>query len=318
MSDDTTSSQLTLFAEDSPASPIALQENGKAKTTSATSGQSISESSENSGPLGYLERMFLEYARQSSTTSSMILRVWATPRGRSIYRLAPSARRTSDTGSSLWPTATAVTRPMEANVRMYRAKIAAGEMTEQEANAILGKSVWEAQGKVPALWPTPRSNDSSESVETLTARGERNYGRNKNGINLTAAIIDAASPEPTRLWPTPTVQDAKNNGGPSQWKRNSDPLNVAVQRWPTPRVSMANGPSQAEIDAGNPRGRLETAVAISEMLPTPTGDDANNATRQSGAYQSLTRAVGKLNPTWVEWLMGFPLGWTDLDVSETP
>lgn len=24
--------------------------------------------------------------------------------------------------------------------------------------------------------------------------------------------------------------------------------------------------------------------------------------------------VGKLNPTWVEWLMGFPTGWTDLDV----
>jgi len=201
---------------------------------------------------------------------------------------------------------------MEANVRMYRAKIAAGEMTEQEANAILGKSVWEAQGKVPALWPTPRSNDSSESVETLTARGERNYGRNKNGINLTAAIIDAASPEPTRLWPTPTVQDAKNNGGPSQWKRNSDPLNVAVQRWPTPRVSMANGPSQAEIDAGNPRGRLETAVAISEMMPTPT------ANRWDGLQSHGVNVVsGQLNPTWVEWLMGFPLGWTDLDASGT-
>lgn len=26
---------------------------------------------------------------------------------------------------------------------------------------------------------------------------------------------------------------------------------------------------------------------------------------------------GKLNPMWVEWLMGFPLGWTDLDASET-
>jgi hypothetical protein len=23
-------------------------------------------------------------------------------------------------------------------------------------------------------------------------------------------------------------------------------------------------------------------------------------------------AGGKLNPTWVEWLMGWPLGWTDL------
>jgi hypothetical protein len=27
---------------------------------------------------------------------------------------------------------------------------------------------------------------------------------------------------------------------------------------------------------------------------------------------------GSLNPTWVEWLMGFPLGWTDLEPSETP
>lgn len=26
---------------------------------------------------------------------------------------------------------------------------------------------------------------------------------------------------------------------------------------------------------------------------------------------------GKLNPTWVEWLMGFPLGWTDLEDWET-
>jgi DNA (cytosine-5)-methyltransferase 1 len=23
-------------------------------------------------------------------------------------------------------------------------------------------------------------------------------------------------------------------------------------------------------------------------------------------------ATGKLNPTWVEWLMGYPEGWTDL------
>lgn len=34
-------------------------------------------------------------------------------------------------------------------------------------------------------------------------------------------------------------------------------------------------------------------------------------------FQSMTAGNGgKLNPTWVEWLMGFPLGWSDLDVSE--
>lgn len=27
---------------------------------------------------------------------------------------------------------------------------------------------------------------------------------------------------------------------------------------------------------------------------------------------------GQLNPTWVEWLMGFPIGWTELNASETP
>lgn len=30
------------------------------------------------------------------------------------------------------------------------------------------------------------------------------------------------------------------------------------------------------------------------------------------------QAGGELNPTWVEWLMGFPLGWTDLGPSGTP
>ena len=36
------------------------------------------------------------------------------------------------------------------------------------------------------------------------------------------------------------------------------------------------------------------------------------------AQRDPTVAGGQLNPTWVEWLMGFPLGWTDCVVSETP
>lgn len=28
--------------------------------------------------------------------------------------------------------------------------------------------------------------------------------------------------------------------------------------------------------------------------------------------------LGRLNPTWVEWVMGFPLGWTVCEHSETP
>jgi hypothetical protein len=57
------------------------------------------------------------------------------------------------------------------------------------------------------------------------------------------------------------------------------------------------------------------------MLPTPT---AHNS--KEGAYPAeftrktptlATHAGGKLNPMWTEWLMGWPLGWTDLKPLET-
>ena len=113
----------------------------------------------------------------------------------------------------MWPTPTAVTRPMEGNVRLYRAKVQAGEMTEAEAEAILGKSVWEAQGKLPATYPTPL---------------------------------------------------ATGGGGTGHWNK--------VEKMFTD--GQINYEEKMALQAG--RG-------------------------------------GKLNPTWVEWLMGFPQGWTDLE-----
>lgn len=52
------------------------------------------------------------------------------------------------------------------------------------------------------------------------------------------------------------------------------------------------------------------------LLPTPTCHNS-----KEGAYPAeyqrktptlATHAGGKLNPVWVEWMMGWPLGWTDL------
>jgi DNA (cytosine-5)-methyltransferase 1 len=156
-------------------------------------------------------------------TSETELLSWPTPRANSAMASTITQETAHDpkrfpnletvVGRRLWPTPTAVTRPMEGNVRLYRAKIEAGEMTEAEAEAILGKSVWKAQGKVKEKWPTPT------------------HGKLAGGSGAFQKIADLYS-----------------DGAISDEERKA-------------------------MQAGN---------------------------------------GGKLNPTWVEWLMGFPTGWTDL------
>jgi hypothetical protein len=57
------------------------------------------------------------------------------------------------------------------------------------------------------------------------------------------------------------------------------------------------------------------------MFPTPTVNDSKNNNPPSQALRNtppLNVVVGgNMNPAWVEWLMGWPLGWTDLHVSAT-
>jgi hypothetical protein len=154
----------------------------------------------------------------------------------------------------------------------------------------------------------------------------------------TGRLVQKGLTQVAKIWPTPTAQDAKNDGGPSQWERNSDPLNVAVKKWPTPDASQrgARKLDLVESDstvrrrgAGQVRGiDLETAA---QRFPTPTAGDAsragnrNNPHSKAHAGVSLTDAAltgdsstprsavtGSLNPQWVEWLMGYPSGWTDL------
>jgi len=40
--------------------------------------------------------------------------------------------------------------------------------------------------------------------------------------------------------------------------------------------------------------------------------------KQLNLSMVVSNKSGALNPTWVEWLMGFPTGWTDLNASEMP
>jgi hypothetical protein len=71
-----------------------------------------------------------------------------------------------------------------------------------------------------------------------------------------------------------------------------------------------SGKALPETMARNSRPLNETVVA--ELLPTLT------ATRRSGLQSHGENAIlGSLNPTWCEWYMGLPIGWSALEPSET-
>jgi hypothetical protein len=106
---------------------------------------------------------------------------------------------------------------------------------------------------------------------------------------LGGTLIEAVSAR--TIWPTPTTTEAK-----------SDTLNV-----------------QNRIDKGK---QVMLCHAV-RMIQTPSatqhkGSSPAALTRKDGKDRTFDRldhyamatAGGSLNPTWVEWLMGWPLGWT--------
>jgi hypothetical protein len=72
-------------------------------------------------------------------------------------------------------------------------------------------------------------------------------------------------------------------------------------------------------------GRKPNPAEAARLWPSPTardtkGRDANCREGGPSLPEVLYRASGsgKLNPPWVEWLMGYPIGHTELKPSETP
>ena len=135
------------------------------------------------------------------------------------------------------------------------------------------------------------------------------------------------------LLPPPTANDAKNATFPES-QRQRDSLIGAIMRqsWPTPTVADAwtDSLESSQVKPGSMHSvTLGRAV---QMWPTPRaamGETRNHTvySRDKDKPQNLENRVaavdpsavgGRLNPTWVEWLMGFPLGWTDLEDSGTP
>jgi hypothetical protein len=89
-------------------------------------------------------------------------------------------------------------------------------------------------------------------------------------------------------------------------------LGQAVKMWPIPTTRDWKDGSAESCRNVPVNGLLGRKV----HYPTPGGSRPNDTDQISGRLAN--EIGGSLNPTWVEWLMGFPLGWTDCGPSATP
>jgi hypothetical protein len=84
------------------------------------------------------------------------------------------------------------------------------------------------------------------------------------------------------------------------------------QSWPTPLASDARSNTPKLIHGTTPQ-----LMAMISRWPTPTASDyrsGTNTTTRQGHAPPLNMAVrGRLNPSWVECLQGFPPGWTAIN-----
>ncbi len=125
-------------------------------------------------------------------------------------------------------------------------------------------------------------------------------------------------------WPTPTTTGL--DGG-------SNSRNAAKARgmWPTPTTIDSGSRFNTSLHPGaEPRPTLG-AMARHGLWRTPcaadhrdrghVGSPAILRRKEKGKQTALSATVsatsGALNPEWTEWLMGWPLGWTDSSVSAT-
>lgn len=105
------------------------------------------------------------------------------------------------------------------------------------------------------------------------------------------------------LWPTPDIRGFTNEGALIMLAKK------ASSRMEFVKMAYRAGAAQKERLWPTPHGFSKDGGRSNG----PSGNELGRAVNQSLAQTNS----GSLNPQWVEWLMGYPLGWTDLDRSAT-
>lgn len=299
-----------LSVGDSPANHFPQLENERAQMTSVTSGLKCSESLRRLDPLGSLVKMLLGYSQWSNPivplswkTKQLYARNrrWCSKQlgktlkksginpSQLLYQLVPSVRGTRERESGLLPTPTATATDATAGAVLGKDDryTYTGNGTLRRINKN-GHNGSVSLGRLVKLLPTPQARDyitgdNPDSPRAIRKR-EQGWSQNLNDV--------------VKLLPTSATQDAKNcTLPPIQRDCDSIPEFLLRTMFPTPSTGAGLCGGTGNF---NQLKKLEEQGVITDY-------ERRQMSQGNG---------GQLNPEWVEWLMGFPVGWTDVNVNE--
>lgn len=286
--------QLTFFLVESPAKDSVELEKGSESSTPATSGQTRSASSKSAARRGTSSKTWTALLRSTIGASfSKTLRRQGTMLAGVCYPLEMWVLPTCESGSGC-------------SQRIPTPCAGDGKNT---ANATCGRSNPNSKHVVGLtlvdfgrLWPTPAASLGDHGGRVTPSKAREG-----------GTLIEALSAR-TR-WPTPQALDGVK--APKCYAGGNPSLPFAAKTWPTPTASIG---TSGAMDANLRKARGQTAGLHDAVRTwaTPQARDhrtgAASAATHAKNSRPLSEQVGDLlNPTWVEWLMGWPIDWTNPD-----
>ena len=223
-----------------------------------------------------------------STLYKQTWKEWDTPSGLCRLRQRASARRTSESGPTGWPTPTA------SSVTGAGTSGRQGGMNIQTAAMMTG-------------WPTPTTIDNNQVRGPGAAANAPNRGSTLGGA---ARMVG---------WVTPTSRDWKDSAGMTAQRDGKErldqlPRQAFMTGWPTPRAVDGEKGSrtlqgcESEMQR---KGRLDDlpSMAAWSMSSGPLRLTVFGEMR-TGSFVEMENGV-QLNPAHSRWLMGLPHAWDE-------